>query len=359
MVGATDFHDTTNSALGHTKHFNAECEDNGIAWCADGAEISLGSSAVDYSTDPKNPVMDKIVLFGGRGMSIYKVPDDFDSPMEFVWDSGSSFEIEGCAAYPWAHNGIQDEDFAPLDGAFYELSDPDDQEGLVEMNDPNQDGCEDAGNGSPGACPMSSTIDEKSPEDGLAPESVIVGVACDRLVAVACGENNGNCFIYDISDIYKPVLKTVINLSPASENKAPGVAYNDRTLGELDAETTKFIDAADSPTGKAGVIFAGAISGTLSFYEFECTEPVEPVTRPAKPTFSLSDIAETMDASKNGSITAKTSEGGGLSGGAIAGIVIGCLVGIGIGIVGYLIKSNSSQNVVVIDSGKVKDSDAL
>ena len=126
-----EFFDASNSANGATKHFNSFCEDNGIDWCADGAEISIGSSAVDYS-DPQNPVMSKIVLFGGRGMSIYRVPSDFDAKMEFVWDSGSDFEKEGCTAYPWAHNGIQDEGFSPKGGAYYELN-PDDQQDLDEM----------------------------------------------------------------------------------------------------------------------------------------------------------------------------------------------------------------------------------
>lgn len=37
--------------------------------------------------------------------------------------------MEGCAAYPWAHNGVQDEDFAPVDGTRYELL-PGERDGL-------------------------------------------------------------------------------------------------------------------------------------------------------------------------------------------------------------------------------------
>ena len=125
FTAAVDFFDPTNASVGASRHFNSLCEDSGIAWCASGAEISVGSSAVDYS-DPFNPVMDKIVLFGGRGMSIFKVPSNFDDEIEFVWDSGSDFERKGCEAFPWAHNGIQDEAFAPKGGAFYELN-PDEQ----------------------------------------------------------------------------------------------------------------------------------------------------------------------------------------------------------------------------------------
>lgn len=176
-------------------------------------------------------------------------------------------------------------------------------------NDPLQDGCEDAGDGNAGACPISETIDEKATEDGLAPESIVVAITCDRVLAISCGENNGDCFIYDITEIGEgkiPVLKKVFNLSPASETKSPGVAYEDRTLGDIDAEAILFVPANESPTGKDAMMFGGAHSGTLSFWEFECTESVDPV--------------DTVF------VGAQENDDSGLSGGAIAGIVIGALV---------------------------------
>merc|ERR1712150_113368 len=167
--------------------------------------------------------------------------------------------------------------------------------------------------GLPGACPMSRTVDAKSPEDGLAVESVVVGVACSTLVAVACGENNSNCYLYDISAIESPKLVKVFNLTPASETQNPAYAYDQGTLGDLDAESTLFVTAKQSPTGKDGIIFGGAISGTLSFWEFECTIPVEAVRE------------NVCFAEEESLSLVKDSDG--LSTGAIVGIVVGCVVG--------------------------------
>lgn len=218
----------------------------------------------------------------------------------------------------------------------------------LNRNDPLFDGCEDAGNNQPGACPMSATVDEKSPEDGPAPESVTVGIACSRLVAIACGENNSNCFLYDISDITTPKLIKVFNLSPESETKSPGVAYDERVVGEHDAESTLFVEAMYSPTGKAGVIFGGAISGTVSFYEFECETPVEPV---ARATPNDDDTDET-------NVSTAVANNDGLPGGAIAAIVIGSIVIVGL--LAYIINLKSKgPEQVVIDSSKTNgESDA-
>ena len=41
-------------------------------------------------------------------------------------------------------------------------------------------------------------------------------------------------------------------------------------LGDIDTESIIFVDAADSPSGNAGVLVAGAWSSTLSWWEFTC-----------------------------------------------------------------------------------------
>jgi hypothetical protein len=76
--------------------------------------------------------------------------------------------------------------------------------------------------------------------------------------------------VYDVTDPTQPSLLFLRHLSPASEAKSPDVAYEDGTLGDIDPESSRFLSAADSPRGNAGVMFAGAWSGTISFYEFTC-----------------------------------------------------------------------------------------
>jgi len=51
------------------------------------------------------------------------------------------------------------------------------------MNDSNQDGGMDAGDGKPGAYPIPETIDDKFPKRGMEPELVNIAVACDRALA--------------------------------------------------------------------------------------------------------------------------------------------------------------------------------
>jgi hypothetical protein len=229
-----------------------------------------------------------------------------------------------------------------VNGARYELL-ADEREDLDDANDPTQDGCDDAGNGQPGACPMSGTIDEKAEEDGLAPESVIVAIACGRVLAVSCGENNAVCFVYDITDIDNgsdPQLVKVFNLSPASENKSPGVAYDDGTLGDLDSESPIFVTACQSPTGKPGIFMNGAHSGTVSFWEFECVNGVE----------TCADESQGGETSSDEAASSGSSGDSGLSGGAIAGIVVGAVAVVGI--LAFVISKRSRSSDVEMDTGK-------
>jgi len=245
--------------------------------------LTVGSAAVDYS-NPSAPFVKALVGFGGRSISIYRPGD---SGLQLVWDSGSSLEKEQCAAYPWAHNGVQDEEFSLVHGVLYNSSSSSMQETLEEMNDPDEDGCADRGDGQPGPCPLGETVDDRSPKDGAGPEAIVTGVACGRLLAVTATEKQGTAFVYDITDVASPQLLFVRHLSPASQGLSPGLAYESRELGEIDPECMLFVDADSSPSGTAGVLFGGAWSGTMSLWEFECpsvTPAPTPAPTPTAPT---------------------------------------------------------------------------
>jgi hypothetical protein len=259
--------------------YNCSMSPESQALCDSSLRVTVGSSAVDYS-DPAAPVVEKIVAFGGRGISILEAPADPSSGnITMVWNSKDDLEQATCTNVPWAHNSVQDEEFAPVNGVLYNISDDSLRETIAEVNDPAEDGCVDQGDGSPGACPLSETVDGRSEKDGPAPEAVAVGRACGRLMLVTASEKGGSAFVYDITDISNPTMVKVFHLSPASKNKSAGLAYEARELGDVDSETILFLEADSSPSGKASVVFVGAWSGTVSYYEFECadgyTEPTD------------------------------------------------------------------------------------
>ena len=221
--------------------------------------VTIGPRAVDYS-DPAAPVFEKAVGYGDRGISIYEASP---TALTWVWDSGSAFEENVCQYYPWAFNGIQDEEFALTrapGGYLYNSLPAGDGliETLDEMNDPDEDGCADAGDGQPGACPLGGTVDERSLKDGAGTEAMTVGVACGRLVAVTATEKSGVLMAYDVTDPTAPAFIAAQHASPASETMSPEVAMAQGVLGDIDTESIIFVDAADSPSGNAGVLVAGA-----------------------------------------------------------------------------------------------------
>lgn len=240
--------------------------------CSGALRVTIGSSAVNYE-NPSAPVVEKIVTLGGRGISILKSSSD---KLEPFWNSGSEFEEAVCDNFPWAFNSVQDEEFAPVLGILYNTTNDDLRQTITEVSDPEEDGCEDQGDGTPGACPLSKTVDERSEKDGPAPEAIVAGKACGRLFAITSSEKGGSAFLYDITDIAFPFLAKNFHLTPISETLSAGLAYDKRELGEVDAESIIFLDGSKSPSGKAAIIFAGAWSGTVSYWEFECADNFVP-----------------------------------------------------------------------------------
>lgn len=225
-----------------------------------------------------------MVLFGGRGWSIYELPqqDPEEELLKLVYDSADAIERRGCQQFPWAHNAKIDEEFAPIQGpnsTFFNYltvqGDSKTMEDMVEKNDPEEKGCLDQGDGTPGACPLSQTIDNESNKDGPAVENIMVGVACGRLLTAMATEKSSIALVFDITEVNAPSLFKVFHLSLASQNLSMGLAYNQGVLGEIDPESGAFLSAEESPSGKAGLLWSGAYSGTISWWEFECEDDHE------------------------------------------------------------------------------------
>jgi hypothetical protein len=238
---------------------------------------SLGSSADDYETDPTHPVLERMVLFGGRGWTVYELPDHPQALLKMVYDSGDQVEGSICDQIPWAHNAEQDEYYAPArddfpNNTFWQWADEEDRAELLVYNDPAELGCVDQGDGTPGACPYRQTKDRASEGDGPAVELAISGVACGRLVSLVTTEKSAVALLYDMTDITEPTLVQMFHLSPGMKDKSAGLAYNDGTMGEIDPEIAMFLDDEESPSGKAGVFIVGAHSGSISFWEFDCAD---------------------------------------------------------------------------------------
>jgi hypothetical protein len=145
------------------------------------------------------------------------------------------------------------------------------------------------------------------------------------------------CILWDISDIEAPELLKTFHLSPVSRSKNPAQSYL-KDLGDLDSETILFLNPEVSPTGRAGFVFGGAISGTLSFYEFQCRSDT---------TTGSGSTNENVGASSQGSAAG---DGGndGLSGGAIAGIVIAGVVALGA--VAFMIVRSKNEKEAIPES---------
>ena len=184
--------------------------------CVDSVILAIGSNAIDYESDPANPIFHRMVLIGGRGWSIYELPEDPNNLLKLVFDSGDAVEATGCEHFPWAHNSVQDEESAPADNfpnnTLWQIADEELREILKLANDPAEDGCIDQGDGTPGACSMSGTIDGRSAKDGSSVEQVVVGEACGRLLAVTAVEKNSIGLLFDITELTSPDLKKVFHL---------------------------------------------------------------------------------------------------------------------------------------------------
>ncbi|KAL3926573.1 MAG: hypothetical protein SGBAC_013421 [Bacillariaceae sp.] len=282
--------DENNTFVGHSALFNDDCQDNpeNEQLCLKDVEFSVGSNSIDFESDPKNPIFYRMVLLGGRGWSIYELPEDSSDQLKLVFDSGDVMEREGCNSFPWSHNALVDETLTPVSGPNSTLikaleadGDLDAASVIREFSDPDAKGCLDQGDDTPGSCPLSQTADSQSGKDGAGVEGVALGEACGRLVAAMATEKSSIAMLFDITDVSTPELLQVFHLSPALRDKSFGLAYNAGEIGDIEAESSVFLSAEDSPSGKAGILWAGALSGTVSWWEFDCEEA--PSTQSSQP----------------------------------------------------------------------------
>jgi hypothetical protein len=181
----------------------------GAAWLKNNARLGRLQVRKDLGDLDGDGDWDRIVPIGGRGITIW------NSAIERVWDSGDFFEQHTASLYPSNFN----------------------------------------------ASNTNNTRDNRSRAKGPEPEGVAVGTINGKQYAFAICERVGGIFAYRIDSPSAPVFQGYINTRNFSF--ATGVAGS----GDLGPEGITFISAADSPNGKAMLLVAHEISGTLAIYE--------------------------------------------------------------------------------------------
>ena len=106
-----------------------------------------------------------------------------------------------------------------------------------------------------------NTRDNRSRAKGPEPEGVTVGTVNGRQYLFGICERIGGVYAFSLDNPSAPVFEASIN----TRNFA--VATGLAGAGDLGPEGVSFVAAADSPTGKALLLVAHEISGTLAIYE--------------------------------------------------------------------------------------------
>lgn len=151
---------------------------------------------------------EKDYLFGGRSFTMFKVTNE---GLEQVFDSGNDFETKTAAYLPEYFNCSNDD----------------------------------------------LTIDDRSGKKGPEPETVVTGEVGGRTYAFVTLERIGGVMVYDITDPANVAYVNYIN----SRDFSADVAADDSPEG------LKFVPAEKSPTGKALLLAACEVGGTVAVYE--------------------------------------------------------------------------------------------
>jgi len=172
-------------------------------------DINVTAASGDADGDG---LYEEIHVFGGRSFSIFEAETG-----NLVYDSGNDFEV-------------------------------------ITAADPNLGGIFNASNDNNN---FKNRSDNKGPE----PEGIVVKQIGDQAYAFILLERIGGMMVYNVTDPENPVYLQYVN----SRGTVPG----DPESGDLGPEGVVFIEAADSPTGKALVILSNEVSATISIYSLD------------------------------------------------------------------------------------------
>jgi hypothetical protein len=165
---------------------------------------------------------DRIDVFGGRSVSIR------DASGALVWDSGDLFERLS----------------QTLNGT------------LTIFNTTN----------------TANSLDNRSDDKGVEPESVVVGDVNHRLYAFVGLERDSGIVVFELSNPTAPRLVTYVSNRKFPRNPTTGalLACNDTNdCGDLGPEGLTFVPAKRSHTGKALLIVSNEVSSTTTIWQIE------------------------------------------------------------------------------------------
>ncbi len=110
-----------------------------------------------------------------------------------------------------------------------------------------------------------STFDNRSDNKGPEPEGVVIGVMGDKTFAFIGLERIGGVMVYNVTNPQAPVFVDYLNSREDWTTEDPSTVL--AQVGDLGPEGLTFVNAADSPNGKALLIVGNEVSGTTSVYE--------------------------------------------------------------------------------------------
>lgn len=201
-------------------------------------------------------VYDRIVSFGARSFSIWKVTG---AAIELVWDSGSQLEdIAFKTDYTTLHFNS--------DGG----------DAFLHTADKRSDDKVRAQRGSkvrPGRSAHRAPAWRQGPE----PESLTVFTDGWRFYLVGGAERSSMLYVWDVTDPTKPIFLSV-NVDHDCSTEG-----TDRVTRMADPEALQYVPATKNPTGKNILIANGAVSGSLHVFEVVDSAGTDYCARPPSP----------------------------------------------------------------------------